>query len=317
VRKQSELLRQTDPQAADKQILARLIEEKQAQYTALNNTLETLRRDHAALKQQLNTHQTYAQSLAYAHDVIAHVDESIQNLVVGREIEILEIGLKHFEDLRQRATTRLAQIDHTLRQQDILRASYDTEVIAQIASIEQERAELLELESALCPTSGIPHKYSVAFLNTLIDLMNYYIAMVFTYPFSINSIDIDRPLDYGKLSVTAWDRPVPDMSECSEGQAEMLDFAFMLALTKIKDIVDQPLYLDETGKSFDPRHKQQLLNLLRYITDEGDCSQLWLINHHAVVHDGLAHAQVLVLNDANIVTPPKYNEHVVMEYGTV
>ena len=64
---------------------------------------------------------------------------------------------------------------------------------------------------------------------------------------------------------------------------------------------------------FDPTHQQKLLDLFLFICDEHLATQLFIVNHHAVIHGGLMNTETLVLNDTNIMKTENYNQHVVME----
>ena len=216
---------------------------------------------------------------------------------------------------KEDAVTRLGSLNHTLQEQDTLKARYDQEILSEIQDIEKTYEELVALEKALSPSTGIPHKYMTTFVNTIIKTMNHYISYVFSYPFVINEHDISQPLDY-KFTAYVDDTYIsPDISTCSDAQNEIIDLAFSLALIRHLNLSEYPLFLDETGKSFDVHHKHKLLDLFRHCIDEGRVSQLFLINHHAVVHEGMANAQVMVLDDTNILTPPIYNTHVEIQHN--
>jgi len=156
----------------------------------------------------------------------------------------------------------------------------------------------------------IPVTYTITFLNSLIGVMNRCIAKVFSYPFYLQPLEVDHILDY-KFTAMAGDAAIPEISECSDAQIEIINLTFRLALMSQLGLQDYPLHLDEVGKGFDTQHKQKLLDLIRDILDNHMVSQMHLVNHHALIHEGLNHADVLVLNSDNILTPPVYNQHAV------
>ncbi len=222
------------------------------------------------------------------------------------EKSLLQDLVARLEDRQRDSVSRLGQINSTIREQDTIRARYSEEVVEQISVIEAQKKDWEDLEKAL---SRIPHIHTVSFINALIGTMNAYISKVFTYDFKIVPVDADKPLDY-KFPMMVGSTPVPDISEGSEAQQEIVNLVFRLAMQKLLKLTDCPIYLDECGKTFDITHKQKLLDLLRHVLEERLVSQMFLINHHALVHEGLTNAQTLVLNDTNIMTPPSYNEHV-------
>lgn len=207
---------------------------------------------------------------------------------------------------RDVAIQRLGEIDHVLQQQANIQTRHAEEVITQITKIETHRAELLWMEGAL---AKIPGSYQILFLNALIRTMNAAIAQVFSYPFALLPVSEATALDY-VFPVRVGHITVPDISYCSDAQKEIVNLAFRLAMMTLLHLTEYPIQLDEIGKSFDTYHKQRLLDLVRDVVDGHVVSQLYLVNHHALIHEGLTQANVLVLREENILTPPSFNTHV-------
>lgn len=223
-----------------------------------------------------------------------------------KSITLVQTGLQSY---KSKLIQRLGEIDRVLRDQDILAARFNSEVMDQISVIEKEKDDYAQLEQALSPTSGIPYKYMTQYINGLIEIMNFCIEMVFSYSLRINPIKAGDTLNY-TFSAKADDTDIPDISEFSEAQQEITNLAFTIAVMIQNGWSEYPLFLDETGRTFDPHHKQTLLNLLKYIVDEELVSQLFLVNHNSAVWDGLANSEIIVLHQDNIQTPPTFNDHV-------
>ena len=116
-----------------------------------------------------------------------------------------------------------------------------------------------------------------------------------------------------KFMVQADTVPVGDISNCSDGQMEMIDLAFTLAIMIALGIHNtHPVFLDEIGRCLDMNHAQRLLELLLDLVNEGYIHQLFIINHQAVMIGGFDKADVVCLNTENIVLPEKYNTTVTM-----
>lgn len=232
--------------------------------------------------------------------------------VLEHEKEICDLYITHLNKIKLEIVSRLTEIDKTLREQDAIMARYRDEVMENIEKISIQEKEYTEIEKALSPTSGIPHKYMVQFLNDLFTDANIFISEVFSIPFEFILLDENKTLDY-KFKMQVGEVIVPDISECSDAQMEMANFAFNLALSITREQSQYPLALDEVGRSFDQYHKQKLVEFLKTIVDDGFVSQLFLINHHAIISAGLLNSDCVVLNDSNIVVPEIYNEHVRIE----
>ena len=167
------------------------------------------------------------------------------------------------------------------------------------------------IEPALSPNTGIPHRYTVSFINALIKNMNIFISNVFSYNFELVPIDENSAVDF-EFSAIVGDIPVPKIATCSSAQQEMIDLAFNLSMAVQLQHTDYPIWLDEVDKAFDSHHKQKLLDLIRVICDENIVTQIFLTAHHVVISEGLSHADVIALNTDNIVVPEVYNEYVTM-----
>ena len=81
-------------------------------------------------------------------------------------------------------------------------------------------------------------------------------------------------------------------------------------------ITDFPLYLDETGASFDEVHRGLLMRYILMLIESKQCSQVFMINHYTAVTGGLMNHDTVVLDDRNITTPAEFNNNVKLTYRT-
>lgn len=220
-----------------------------------------------------------------------------------------ELYINHLSQIKYQVVNRLTEIDRILKEQDSILARYRDEIMVNIEKITLLEKEYSDLETALSPTTGIAHKYMVQFLNDLFTDANIFMAEIFSYPVEFILLDENSTLDY-KFKMMIGDVQIPDPSEASEGQEELINFAFNLALFIQRGQSQYGLMLDECGRTFDSYHKQRLVEFLKSIVDDGLVSQLFLINHHATISAGLLNSNTVVLNPENIVVPENYNEYV-------
>lgn len=220
----------------------------------------------------------------------------------------LNLLLRKLKIGKERINDKLAETTITLNRQSSLKERYEKEVVMQITRIDELKTKLGNIAKAL---NDIPIQNVVNFINKVFTIMNQYISIVFTYDFKLVLLDPSKEPDY-KFKVNVNDVIVPDISLCSEAQKEMINLAFTLALRTFLKLEDYPIYLDECGRTFDTKHKQRLLTLLQYLLDNHLITQLFIVNHNALIHEGLVNAETLVLNDENILTPAVYNTHAVI-----
>ena len=202
---------------------------------------------------------------------------------------------------------RLSDIERTLKTQSSLRERYQEEVLSQINLIEKELSDLLQIEAALIV---IPKENMIGFINTLFEQTNRLLQSVWTIPFKIEILNQDDPLNY-EFMISGDNQSIREMSECSEGQNEILSLCLNLALRIILGHINFPLCLDEPGKTLDEVHRHNLTMLLKRLLDEKIISQMFIVSHHAVVHDAFSETETFVIREDNIMLPEfgKYNQH--------
>lgn len=281
----------------------------------LDNTRKALRElqsgiqgilDKKALAQKtvfdLETFETLTQRVKTIRDL--HVAQ-VEHLSQTHEADRLSFLTRKVKELQNQAFLRMGELERTLRDQLVLQASYQEEIVNQIAQIETELTELEQIEKALVK---IPKDSTIDFVNAIFTQANAIIASVWTVPFEIEMVDYDAPLTYD-FKVTGDNQSSRELSECSEGQTEILTLAINLALRMELGHTDLPLCLDECGRTLDETHKHNLVKFMRRLLEDRIVSQLYLVSHMAIIHESFASCETLVLRSDNVVVPSKYNDH--------
>lgn len=276
-----------------------------AQVTDVARTLDGVSSDLAALSARLQRLESVDDAARAYADTISMIDRAYAKYQ-------LEALCSDLVDYKSRCITRLAEATQSLRQQDSVEERYQQEIVGQIEVLETHLRKAKEVEHAL---AMVPNKCMANFLNAIVRKMNFYLDKVFSYPVRLALF----PTDGQELSYVFACRmngvPLKDIRTGSDGQRDMLDLAFILALISVRGLSDHPIYLDEVDKSLDHHHKHKLLDLLQYVLQHGLVSRMFLINHHTAVWSGFADAEILVLNSDGILTPPEYNTHATLVLG--
>ena len=232
--------------------------------------------------------------------LIILVDKQFANMMLQQhEVKISNIST----ELRELTTTLQTQTGYTARMKDTV----DT-----LQQLEQELHEYSLIEKSISPYTGFPHKHLVDYTNTLIRNVNCVLAQVWTYPLQLIELTYDKSFD-GTFEILVDEHVVPDISRLSKGQQAMVNLAWTLAFIISKKLMDYPVFFDECDEGLDPTHKQNLLDWLKSLIDQGLVNQLWMIHHEAVLFEGFVGSEVLCLMDGNIVRPEKMNTHVVIQ----
>jgi hypothetical protein len=229
----------------------------------------------------------------------------IHYLANKHELDKLSFLKRAVEAIRSNTYLRMSEVERTLRAQSGLKERYQEEVVNELNRIEKDLSDLIHIEKALI---DIPKEITIDFLNGIFEQANKIIEMVWTIPFRIEPLSYDNPLNY-EFMISGDNDSLREMDDCSEGQTEILSLAINLALRIELGHLNLPIVLDETGRTFDEKHKQNLVFLLKKLLDENIISQIFLISHHAVMHDSFSNTETLVIRSDNVMLPEKYNDH--------
>ncbi len=200
----------------------------------------------------------------------------------------VSVKLSYQEDLRR--------IETVVREQELLRARYDEEIIKQLDTLSERKRYVDLVELACSPNSGVPHKYMVRYLNALIHNVNYFVSQIYTYRLQIAELSEEKDIDY-TFSIHVGNEHVPDISTLSPGQQQIIDFAWTLTLLSQLKLLDKiPLYLDEPTSRLDPEHTNRFLEFLKQLIDSRVITQMFLISHAAILFDGFQDNDSIILS---------------------
>lgn len=257
------------------------------------------------LENNLNAITTFSQIKSTMLSIQEQHIEMTKSLSQHHENDKLTLLKRGIDHVRDKHFARLGDIERILRAQSSLKERYQEEVLSQIDIIEKELADLQQIELALIT---IPKENMIGFINTVFDQANRLIDSIWTAPLKIELLSKDDPLTY-EFQVSGDNETLRELSECSEGQTEILSLAINLSLRIVLGHLNYPICLDESGRTFDDKHKMNLIFLLRTLLNDKVISQLFLVNHHASIHEGFSQSETMVIREENVLLPEKYNLH--------
>lgn len=188
----------------------------------------------------------------------------------------------------------------------------------QIELLERDEEALKYLITNLSPTDGLIAEGLFGFIRNFVKQMNTIIRKTWSYPLEVipcgMSEDGGVELDYRfPLVVQTKENTIPDVGKGSSGMKEIVDFSFVIVSMKYLGLSRAPIYLDEWGKTLDVQHKRASVEALKSLMDQHSFTQLFMISHDFIQYSAMSNMEVCVLDTANIVTPPEYNHHVLIE----
>lgn len=280
-----------DALMANREALLNTVEANRKEATRLN-TFRTL-----AFKQQQLLEDIQSKN-AEIEKLLGKISIACHHEVIGEEID--------------RVVGRLATIRESVNKKEVLNG-----VIAnmkrQQEEIIQQQEDWVALQALLSPESGLIAHHVNSYIGGFITLMNQTVNAIWTYPVDIQPCTIDSGgLNYLFPVMMPTRRSSPDdVSECSKGQREVIDFAFQVAVYRCLELDHLPLFTDELGSAFDEEHSSKLMVYLNRLLDSGQAKQIFMVNHFQEMHGSLKNAEVLVLDEDNVTAPVSANEHVV------
>lgn len=207
----------------------------------------------------------------------------------------------------------LAHLQHRLNEKSNLENILkDLQKSADALSVDSKALDLLV--ECLSPHDGLIAEQLTSFIVFLVEQMNEIIEQIWTYDLFVLPCGVESgELDYRfPLQVRTKDNQVPDVSKASDGQMEIIDFAFKVVAMIYLNLEGYPLYLDELGRACDEQHRANIVNYLKRLMDARRHQQLFYISHFAFSYGAMAGSEVLVLDSANITVPANHNKHVTM-----
>lgn len=265
----------------------------------------TLRKEIRKYKEWKEQYQFYSALL----DELIEADKQIQKL----SQEWIDASIQ--QDVKERVQAiyaRLGTIKHLVQQKETLQYTLQ-EVQNDIITLQENERNFTFLSNSLSPNKGIIADQMIAFLNSYIEEMNRIIQQVWEHEFELQPFRYceEKSLDY-IFPVCKEGFPITDIGECSSGQQEIINLAFVLVMRQYLQLQSYPLYLDETGRTFDEVHRNQLMKLIKLLIDTQQCQQIFMVNHYVNWYGGLSHYETVVLDKRNIVIPDNYNQTVVI-----
>lgn len=217
----------------------------------------------------------------------------------------------NLEQQRTEIHTRLGELSTLVRDQEVIRKTYESETIALLDEV-TARMDIHEaIASALSPNSGITHKSMVRYLNAMIGHVNYFISQLWSFRLQLATLSEGDSLTY-QFPIEIADERASDINHLSDGQTEVVDFTWSLAILLQLRMLDRiPLYADELGRACDLTHRNKILMFLNSLVDNNLVEQIFLINHYAAMQEGFTNSDIICLNPDNLgELPPNVNEHI-------
>lgn len=179
----------------------------------------------------------------------------------------------------------------------------------QLADLTQDISGYTLAIAKMSPASGLIANHMFGAINDFIAEMNAVIARVWSYPMSILPCKLgeDAQLNYlFPVEVAYADTLVKDIAMTSDGQLEIIDFAFKIVALMQLGAQGIPLLMDETDRPMEPIHKAKLMNYVKELIETGHFSQVFIVSHHEGAYGALPFPDIIEVTP--MTSHPDYNK---------
>lgn len=178
----------------------------------------------------------------------------------------------------------------------------------------KQRLKAVEiLIGGLCPNKGLIGKMMTDFIETICGNMNAVIKEIWETPLYIKPCNKDNgELTYKFPVVTGDEEPTPDVSDCSGGESDIIDWVFRFVLLSYIRY-PFPLIMDEVGPFLDEIKRGRFFNFVKEYTEQKDARQLFLVSHYFVQYAIFKDANTIGLKYDGLTLPNTINQMTTVE----
>lgn len=267
--------------------------------------LDELKGEYNCTKGKYDTLLEYKEVYEQAVTLLSGFNDAERKLIVNKSHEYWSNLRAVLQDYSYKLDTKLRTLETLVETQEKIRYNYNNEILSQLAVIEKDKSLYEKLEMALSPNSGIPHRYMVKYLNTLINNVNHFLSKVWSYPLVVSNIDEHDSIDY-TFSVRVGNEVNKDISMLSDGQSEIMNLVWTLTiLLQMKLLNNMPFYADEITRCMDSYHRTKTIEFLNSLLDNKLIEQCFIINHFVSVSEGFKNCNIVCLSTDNLSDIPE------------
>ncbi len=238
--------------------------------------------------------------LAHKYDQLIQsgINRTVNDIIQSKQIELANLN---------NALNKITRHDAVIK-----------EITSQKERAAKDVANYQTLMKALSPVDGLISRYIQGFLDVFIEDINIVISDIWTSDLEILSCGVDSTDVTCKfpLSVNGGFLVTPDIADASDGQIDIINWSFRMAIAEYLDLHDYPLYLDELAPTLDELHRERLLHYINHLMENKQYDQMFMISHYAANHYAFSNAEILMIDGRNIINKPgTYNMHARFTYS--
>ena len=290
-------------QASDqpvKEYLTKSLVEKEYELNQIGKQLSVLDSRLASTELSLQVYKDHLN----LHNRITHLNGVYhlwQRLFVHEEeLKCLDDMMWYLQDVKNQINEKLRELETIVKEQSGYLTRLKEEIEPSIQEISVKMKKLVAIADQLSPTSGIPYRYTVRYVNTLLHMANAFIRQVWNYDIELAYFDENKQNDFDfnfKLLINH-NSEVKDIKLCSKSQKSIINLVMRLAICIYRGYIQQyPVKLDEIDDGCSPVHQDRLTAFLVEFLNKKNILQAFVVNQSVAVSSSFTDAGMILLSD--------------------
>ena len=294
-------------------LIQRLLSTKKSELDSLSSKLQSLQKKLKVFNFTLAQLNECNEAINEFNSLQSQYQEAIETLEQHLNKTFYSTLVEHESSIIKDLNNQILTLENKLKEQEFIRVRLEQEIDQQLQNLYQKQQLLADIEQSL---TAINNTYNFSFLRNILQNVNMILNQIFIYNIQVynpylESSDLPDNLDTNELfqfSVKIDDETeIEDISQCSSGQKDMINFAFNLAILLELKFTNYPIFLDEIDRALDNIHRERLLLFLKSIIDQKLVTQIFLVSN-TYFHEALL-GQYIIL-DNRIGIDATYNQNV-------
>jgi energy-coupling factor transporter ATP-binding protein EcfA2 len=235
---------------------------------------------------QITHYKERLESLKRTQHHIVSYSRDVNRLHGLREEIMIGLGNQGKAEFRKKVDERISILseekDHYMT--SIIKNRSLTAVVNSISGdIERLKRRLLIVDiymDGLCPNKGLIGRLMGDFIKAVCTNMNALFKTIYAKPLVIKPCSKENgDLTY-KFPVIVGDAsPTPDVTDCSAGERDLIDWAFRFVMLSYHP-VEYPLLMDEVGVNLDEINRGRFFSFVQEYTRQKSPRQLFMVSHY-------------------------------------
>lgn len=162
--------------------------------------------------------------------------------------------------------------------------------------------------NGLCPNKGLIGRLMGDFLKAICGNMNAIFKEIWNTPLYILPCAKENgDLTYKFPAIVGEGEPNPDITDCSAGERQIIDWAFRCVLLGYHP-VDYPLFMDEIGNNLDEIKQIRFINYVEEMTRSKSPRQMFLVSHFISTTGVFQNPNIIAMRYEGLTIPGEVNK---------